>query len=367
MEKVRVLHYAPGFNLGGIESRLLDWYRNIDREKVQFCLIKLNNLDDTRNIKEFKELGGEVYNLPALNSKNAWRYIKELSKLFSENRFDVIHVHDISSGIFPLIFSWVHGIKLRILHSRTTSFLPDEKNLILKTLLKKIVPLFANEYFSCSHEAGVWVFGEKSNFKVIKNGIQEDYFRFKENIRCDIRNQLKVDNKKVIGSISRLSPQKNLYFLIDIFNEVCKKDSDVVLVLVGDGILKQELIQKIQQLNLENRVILAGEKKNVWDYYMAFDVFLATSFYEGFGTTAIESQAVGVPTILSKGFPEIVCITPNTKRISLDESLDYWTEELIQYLETPRMENNINLIIEAGYSAKNVAQELQSIYLAEKK
>lgn len=365
MNKVRVLHYAPGFLSGGIESRLLDWYRNIDREKVQFCLVKLNNVDNTHNIREFKELGGEVYNLPPFNMKNFLNYIRILNELFKKNYFDIVHVHDVSSGIFVLLLARINKIKMRILHSRTTDYLPNEKNLLIKKSFKKLIPFFSNRYFACSDKAGIWGFGIKrcKEVKVIKNGIQIERFVFDENVRNNIRKELEIENKKVIGTIGRLSKQKNLIFLLELFKEINLIEKDTVLVLVGEGSMREQLVKRANELSIEDKIIFAGEKSNVWDYYMAFDVFISTSFYEGFGTTAIESQATGTPTVLSTGFPEVVCVTDVVKRIGLDESLKIWVDTVISLIGVRGKASIIDEIIIAGYSAERVAKGLEDIYL----
>lgn len=365
MKQVKVLHYAPGFLSGGIESRLLDWYRNIDRTKVKFCLIKLNDIDDTHNIREFIELGGEVYNLPKINIKNLFKFLTKLNKVMRVNSFDVIHVHDISSGVFALAIAKVNHIKLRIMHSRTTDYLPNEKNVFIKKACKKIIPIFANNYFACSYEAGIWGFGKKraNSVKVIKNGIQIEKFIYDPKIKKKIREELGIKNQKVIGTIGRLSAQKNLDFLIDLFKEINKEDNNTILVIVGGGNRRDELLKKAKELSLEENVIFTGERSNVWDYYMSFDVFLGTSLYEGFGTTAIESQAVGIPTILSKGFPETVCITELAERIGLEENIEVWKSTILKAIKSTRNRNVIDKIISEGYSVKGVAKELENIYL----
>ncbi|MGL6107384.1 glycosyltransferase [Romboutsia sp.] len=365
MDKIKVLHYTPGFLSGGIESRLLDWYRNIDRSNIQFCLVKLNNIDDTHNISEFKRLGGEVYNFPSLNLKNSFKYIKELTKLFKNNKFDVVHVHDVNSGIFVLIIAKISKIKLRILHSRTTDYLPNEKNLLIKKSLKKLGPIFSNKFFACSDEAGIWLFGDKKSkdVKVIKNGIQIEKFIFDEEKRNSIRQELGIKDKKVVGTISRLSPQKNINFLLKVFSKIYEKDNNTVLLIVGEGQMKQELIEKAKYLSLENQIIFLGEKNDVWNYYMAFDLFISTSLYEGFGTTAIESQATGTPTLLSTGFPNVVCVTNIVERINLDDSIEKWAERSIKLMKVRGKKTITNEIIEAGYSAEQVAKNLECIYL----
>lgn len=362
--KIRVLHYAPGFNSGGIESRLLDWYRNIDRKKIEFNLLKLNSIDDTYNLREFKQLGGQTYNLPTFEIRNSFEYFKKLNLFFKENQFDVVHVHDLSTGVFVLLAAKKAGIKCRILHSRTTAYLPNEKNEIIKKVLKPLTRVFATDYFACSYEAGVWAFGKKraNLVKIINNGIQTERFEFSQMIRKKIQSELGIENKFVVGSIGRLSAQKNILFLVDIFTEILYRNKNAVLVIVGEGSMRLEIEKKITGYGIEDSVFLVGEKSNVWEYYMAFDVFVGTSYFEGFGTTAIESQATGTPTVLSTGFPAVVCISDFATRIDLDAGIDKWVDAIIAFKENRFNSNAISIVENSGYSAKNVSKYLESFY-----
>lgn len=358
---VTVLHYTPGFLNGGIESRLLDWYRNIDRSKIRFVLIKLNSEDDTPNIHEFVELGGTFYNLPPLGLKTVFGFIRKIREIIRKEHIDVIHVHDLASGYFALKAAKKEKIKVRILHSRTNSFLPGERNVFFKKIFKKIQSRYATKYFACSYGAGVWGIGHKFEKEgvVIKNGIQVENFVFNEKVRNFLRKELNISDKNVIGTLGRLSPQKNLPFLLKVFKEYHDVDNTSVLLVVGDGnrsILEDNEVYR----ELKNSIVFVGNKKDVYNYYFAMDVFCGASLYEGFGTTAIESQASGLPTILSKGFPEVVKISEFCSLLDFDSQL--WVETIKNYKSKRYPEVGLKKVQENGYDAKQVAKYLQDIY-----
>ena len=361
---IKILQFAPGFLSGGIESRMLDWYRNINREEIQFILVKLNEIDDTPNITEFVELGGKFYDLPPFGIKSSIRFEKQIIRIIKDEKIDLVHVHDPNTGFFALKAAKKCGIKCRIFHSRTTAFLPNEKNVFIKKIIMKQTPKYATDYFACSYEAGKWGCGKvhKDEVVVVKNGIQDELFVFDNSKREKIRKKLNIDQKKVIGTIGRLSPQKNLPFLLDIMSELIKKDKDYVLLLVGDG--DKSIIESYykEYKNLSSNIIMVGAKKNVWDYYMAMDVFCGTSLYEGFGTTAIESQASGLPTLVSTGFPEVVEITKFIKRLDTKD-VHKWIKEIEASIGKRYSEEGINEVINNGYSARMVAKKLEEFYI----
>ena len=363
---IKILHYVPGFRNGGIESRLLDWYRNSDRTKIQYVLVKLNNIDDTENMKEFVELGGQYYNLPPVTASNLLRLSARIRQILISEKIDVVHVHSLSTGIFVLREAKRLGIKCRILHSRTTDYLPNEKNLAIKNALRYITPHYANHFFACSYEAGLWGCGKKhkNDIVVIKNGIQVEKFVFNKDIRNTIRQKLALQDKIVIGTIGRISPQKNIPFLLKIFSKLSKKSKKYVLLIVGDG-NRDIVYDYYTNKKLPDNVIMVGNKKNVWDYYMAFDVFCSCSLYEGFGTTAIEAQATGIPTILSDKFPEVVKLTDFVCRLGIeDNNLDEWVNSVEMFAGQRYPDKGMSAVIENGYSASGVASELQKFYLS---
>lgn len=362
---VKVLQYAPGFLSGGIESRMLDWYRNIDRSKIQFILVKLNNIDDTPNMKEFVSLGGKFYNLPHCGIKTVWSFEKKMERIIEEENIDIVHVHDVNSGLFALRAAKKCGIKCRIFHSRTIAFSPNERNLLAKKMIKRKAPKYATNYWACSKEAGIWGCGKqhKDELVVINNGIQDDLFVFNIDKRNKVRKMLGITNKKVVGTIGRITEQKNLPFLFDIMADLIDEDSDYVLLLVGDG--NKSIIEEYcsQKKDISTNVITVGDQKNVWDYYMAMDVFCGTSLYEGFGTTAIESQATGVPTLLSMGFPKVVEVTDFVKRLETYNT-DVWVENIKKVIGLRYPEQGQRGVIDHGYSAQMVAKQLEEFYLA---
>lgn len=363
LDMKNVLHYAPGFKNGGIESRLLDWYRNIDKSEFKFILVKLNNLNDSDNIKEFQELGGCVYSLPEFTPKNFFLIISEIKKIMYYEKIDIVHVHDLSSGLFVLRQAKKLGIKKRIVHSRTTDYLPNEKNIWFKEKFKKYTVRYATDFYACSVEAFKWGFGDEIKARVIKNGIQIENYFYNNDTRNRIRKELGIENKLVIGSVSRLSAQKNIQYLFNIIEKFKKYDDNIVLLIVGGGDIKQYESEATRR-GIGDYVKFLGNKKNVWDYYMAMDLFCGASLYEGFGTTAIEAQATGLPTIVSTGFPASIEVSSFVKRIDLFDE-EQWIEQIKIWSNKRFPQEGISAIKEEGFDAKLVAKSLEKIYLGE--
>ena len=217
MDKIKVLHYAPGFKEGGIESRMVDWYEKINREKYQFVLLKCNSDNKSSKLIRLKQLGCKVYNNPPFSIKTVIPFVLGIKKVLLREKPDVVHVHNPFTGYFVLKEAKKAGVPIRILHSRTTDFLPNEKNVPIKKALRLLSPKYATHYFACSIEAGLWGIGKKykRKIKVINNGINIDNFKYSKTIRDEIRKKYNISSDTfVVGTIGRLSPQKNLTKLV---------------------------------------------------------------------------------------------------------------------------------------------------------
>lgn len=365
---VKVLHFAPGFREGGIESRLVDWYEKIDRRKVQFVLVKANSDDSSPKLRRLEELGCRHYNIPHFSLKTYATYVKEIREIIYNEKPAVVHVHNPFTGYFVLKEAKKQGVPIRILHSRTTDFLPNEKNVFIKKALRHFSPKYATHYFGCSQEAGEWGIGKKysKNIRVIKNGINLERFEYSDEIRKNIRSSLGIsEDRYVVGTVGRLSPQKNITKIIRVFKKITEKNPNAVLVIVGEGSEREIIENTIHELGITDNVILTGSKSDVFNYYMAFDVFLSTSLYEGFGTTAVEAQATGLPTVLSEGFPEMVELTDYVYRLPLEQSDEYWSDIILKIGKRDRSKYDTLKIDKAGFSSQSVAKELENVYCGE--
>ena len=361
---IKVLHYCPGFNYGGIESRLIDWYINTDRNQVSFVVIKLNDIESEK-IKELKKLGGVCYNLPPFRFINIIKYLHQIKDIIQNESPKIVHVHNTETGLFVLAIAKACGVKTRILHARNTGF-KGARAPFVRLLFHKMAPCLATDYWACSENAASWAFNKRQlrDVKIINNGIQLDRFCFNANKREEIRNEYNLKDMFIVGTVGRFSPVKNYTFLVEVFSKIYCRKKNARLMLVGEGDLKGEIEECCRQYNVLEKVIFIGMKENVWDYYMAFDVFIGTSLAEGFGTTAIEAQATGLPTFISWGFPETTVITNYAYRLDIKDGSDKWCQKLICNSSRNRSSADIELIRKAGFDAKDIGRSIQDFYLA---
>ena len=362
-EPIRIAHIMGKMVGGGVEAVVMNYYRHIDKEKIQFDFL----IDrDSTNIpyQEIKSLGGNVIIIPPYQKLP--QYLKELTKIFKENDYKIVHSHINTLSIFPLYAAKKCNIPIRIAHSHSTSNKKEYKKNFLKNFLRPFSKKYATNYFACTEHAGRWLFGNKEydngNVYILNNAIDLDKFKYNEKIRIKKRKELNIENDTlVIGHIGRFVAQKNHTFLIDIFNELHKKKKNSILLLIGQGPLIDEIKQKVEMLGLSDSVKFLGQRDDVNELYNVMDLFLFPSLYEGLGMVLIEAQANGLSCIASTEVPRIVKISKDVSFLELRSSINIWRDEIIKMIGKKNLVD-INILIEKGYDIKNESIKLIKKY-----
>lgn len=356
---IRVLHVVTYMGRGGLETMLMNYYRHIDRSKVQFDFLTHRQghfeYDD-----EIEELGGKIYHLPKLNPFSI-SYRKELKRFFlSHKEYKIIHVHQDCMSSVILKVAKECNVPVRIAHSHANS---QDKNIKypIKLFYKQFIPKYATELMACSKSAGDWMF-EGTPYKVVKNAIDIDVYKFDEDKYAEMRKKLGVNDSEIlIGHIGRFSPAKNHKFLIEVF-DIIRHKVNAKLLLVGDGNLRQEIEKEISELGLKGNVMLAGVQTDVSIYLQAMDVFVLPSLYEGLGIVAIEAQAAGIPCVISDRIPTETIISDSVEIMSLNDKKELWADRIINLSKVQKTDTS-KLVREAHYEISKNAEKLQNYYI----
>ena len=362
-EPIRIAQIGGKMNNGGVETVVMNYYRNIDRSRVQFDFI-IDGDSKHPPIEEIEQLGGRAYIVTPY--KNLIKYIFQVYRVIKNNNYKIVHSHLNTMSVFPLLAAFLAGARVRIVHNHSTAVKGEPKTL-LKNLLKPLAKIFATHYFACSEHAGRWLFGdecfEKGSVKIVNNAIDLNKFKFNKSTRAIIRAELGIEDKLVIGHVGRVVYPKNHDFLIDIFEQIYKRDKNTRLLLVGEGNLKDNILKKIKALNLENAILFLGVIDDVASIYQAMDAFVLPSLYEGFGMVGIEAQAAGIKLFCSEAVPEEVKVSDLVEFISLERPAEYWAQRILQNIniEYERLQYN-EQVGSAGYDIQAEAERLLNSY-----
>ncbi|MGG3497072.1 glycosyltransferase family 1 protein [Peribacillus simplex] len=351
---IKILHIVSVMNLAGIESFLMNIYREIDRSKIQFDFLVTREEVGFYD-KEILSLGGNIHNIPHVKKIGLKNFKKNVDVFFQENNeYSIVHCHMNTWAGFFLPIAKKNKIPIRIAHSHIADFKINSNN-IFQFLYKKYNSLFikrnSTHFFACSEKAGDWLFGEKNReVQIINNSIDAIKFSYNQNIANKLRKEFGISKDTfVIGNIGRFNVQKNHIFLIDIFKEVFLKKPDSILCLIGEGELQDEIIAKVEKEGLSAHVKFLGVRSDINKLMMMFDTFLFPSLFEGFGIVALEAQAAGLKTIASDVLPIEVKITDYISFISLNQSSEFWASEVLKYSNGYNRRNTYNEILNAGF------------------
>lgn len=361
-EPIRVLQILGIVANGGVEAVIMNYYRHIDKTKIQFDFV-VHNDADKNYIREAEKLGAQIYKVIPYN-KNIFKFIFNIYQIIKEHHYQIVHCNMNALSGFALFAAYLANAKIRILHNHTTDNKEEKLRSLIKRILRPFAKLFANQYWACSNLAAEWMYGKKAveenKVTIINNAIDLDKFKFDREKREKIIKELGLENCFVIGHVGRFMKQKNHEFLIDIFNEIIKRKENARLLLIGDGKLRPQIEEKVKTLKIADKVIFLGNRNDVADLYNAMDVFVLPSLYEGLPVVGVEVQANELPFICSTDVTKEILLTDNIKLLSLQQPLKDWCNGIEN---AKRKETNMNNELFKKFDIKQESKKLGELYL----
>ena len=365
-ETIHILHVIGYMDRGGAENMIMNLYRNIDRTKVQFDFVE-NEGKETAFDAEIRELGGRIYHCPRYRGKNHFAYTRWWHTFFKEhpNEYPIVHGHIGSTAAIYLSIAKKYGA-YTIAHSHNINTMKTAGDVVY-SMFAYPTRFVADHFFACSREAGISRYGSKkgscdTRCTVLPNAIDTSKFAYNEDVRQRMRKMLGIgDAQMVVGNISRFAEQKNHRFLIDIFENVHKKNPNAVLLLVGDGELRSEIENMIKEKALQDHVILTGVQSDTWNYYQVMDVFVMPSLFEGLPVSLVEAQTAGLPCCVSAAVPNEVAITGLVEFQSLSYTSESWADWVMERAKAPR-HGMMAEIQQAGYDIGTTSKWLEKYY-----
>lgn len=349
---------------GGVEAVIMNYYRQIDRSKIQFDFLCD---EDSTNIpyEEIKKLGGKVILIPPY--QKIFKYQKVVKQVLKKGNYKIVHSHINTLSVFPLLAAKRAGVPVRIAHNHATTNKKELKKHIMKTLLKPFSKVFATNYMCCSEHAGRWLFGDKTYDKglvyLLNNAIDLSKFKYNEKIRKKVRNELNIEKGVlVVGHVGRFVETKNHTFLLDIFKEIHDNLPNSVLLLGGHGPLMNEVEQKISRLNLKGCTQLLGQRDDINEIYQAIDLFIMPSLYEGLGMALIEAECAGAKCLTSTMVPKATKVTENLKFLSLEAGSTAWKNEALKLLDNKPRRDWSKEVSYHGYDIALEVKKLEEYY-----
>jgi len=367
---IRVLFFIDRLRLGGIQALVRDIIDHLDSSKMTIDILNLDDGIDYPLHKELETKGVTIYKL-----KGVWmrtpldfpKYFKSVDRFFAEHHdYDVVHMHSSSKNYYILECAAKYDIPVRVSHSHNTGFQTHNPfSVFLGDMMKKPLMRWSNVWLGCSELACEWLYGKdcvKNGYaKVLLNGIDSKSFVYNESIRKEVRKDLGIEERFVIGHVGRFEKQKNHTFLIDTFAEIAKQRADAVLILIGIGSLKEEIEAKVRDLGLQDKVIFLGFRDDRNRVMQAMDSFIFPSIHEGLSVVLLEAQASGMPVFVSDSTTTEVTYSPHIQFLSLSDGPSSWAQAVLNKGAVERVDMT-EKIIESKFEIRTMIELLEDIY-----
>lgn len=338
---IRILQCVNNMHRAGLETMLMNYYRRIDRERIQFDFLTHRPQKDDYD-DEIESLGGRIYHAPRLYPQNLPAYSKYMKAFFANHpEYKIMHSHIDAMSYLPLKEGKKAGVPVRIAHSHNTAIDKDMKR-FLKLYYRSRITSVSTHYLACGQEAGEFLFPGKEAI-VIPNAIEKDKFCFNKEVRLRKRKELGITDELVFGHIGRISYQKNHKLLVDIFAETVKIEPNSLLLIIGVGEKEDEIREQVKNLGLEKKVRFLGKRTDVNELYQAMDLFVMPSYFEGVPVVGIEAQFANLPCFFSDKVPQEVAFSPLTHFISLNAAAKDWAVEILDKVHKASDRENLKI------------------------
>lgn len=383
MERINVLQILPGSNTyNGISDCLLQNYKIMDKSKVHFdFLFCRGNSMKARETEPFLSESKFIALSSNISGKllDSARLVGKIREIVQESNYDIIHINTGSIYITAAcVLAAVMGRAPHIIsHSHNSSREGVKKSNwaikrikgVFNGIMRRYIVQRSDLLFACSEKAGEYLFGNdirnNAKYHTVPNAIYIDKYLYNLQVREEVRSQNKIEEKTtVLGCVASFSTQKNHSFLLKVFSEYIKMDPDALLLLVGDGIKKNEVIEEIEALGLSEKVKLLGQRNDVNRLLQAMDVFVLTSFFEGLSIATVEAQASGLPVFLSDTISAETNISGLVHFISLKSSAADWAKSIFEEKANHHERKNMKETMQnAGYDIFCAAEKLENAYI----
>lgn len=369
MEKrIRVLHILDELNTGGAEKIVVSYFQHIDRSKFQWDFVITRYADpNKRGLLEdtVEKLGGHIYRVHR-KRENYRANIKDVDEIIKNGHYDIVHSHLDELSTFYLLSAKRYGVPVRICHSHLAGASRGRAVEALCKILKPILNKTVTDRFACGTDAAIALWGKKAveqnRVYIMRNAIETDQFAFDPEVRQSMRSSFGITNEIVLGTVGRLSYQKNSEFNIEIFNAYHKLNPKSILLIIGEGELKNEMEKLSEAYGIEDSIKFLGRRNDVNKLMMAMDAFLLPSRYEGLPIVLVEAQCCGLNCLVANNVTKEIKLSEDVVYLPLESGPRIWAKNLLGMVSNDRTIGKKE-VEQAGYKLENCADKVQEYYI----
>jgi len=365
-KKINILQFICPTGFYGAERWILALAGHLPKDQVRCDLAVTleNNSIDLELVKNYRQGYGETFEIP-MSSRFDLGVINKLVSLIKEREIDIIHSHGYKSDILGVIAARKAGIKCIV----TPHGFENVKDIKLRLFIwlgckamgyaDRVVPL-SPQLMDDSRRMGV----KEKKLVYIQNGVDLS----EVDKQRQLKNPLKhMDREKHIGFIGQMISRKNIYDILDIFNDLSAKHEDIRLIFVGDGDQRTKLETYAKKLESFTKIDFLGFRDDRLELLQSFDLFVMTSTLEGIPRCLMEACAMGVP-VAAYNIPGIDQLITHEKTGLLATPGDkktlalYWEKLLFDNQSATQLADNARQYVQTHYSAQRMSDEYHDLF-----
>ncbi|MDO5131607.1 MAG: glycosyltransferase family 1 protein [Eubacteriales bacterium] len=369
---VKILHELAYLDGGGVARLLYDYYAHMDRARIRFDFMILDDGGEGILEKPLREMGCRIFRLPSLR-KDPARRLRRMKEILLEGGYDAVHSHIADRSCILLSMAKRCGVRHRFAHSHIAREDCGRVKRAVNLVFLRRARSAATQLFACGEDAGLYMWGkramERGRVRIMRNAVSIDRFRYDPAARREAARELGLEGRHVVGIVGRLEHQKNHAFLLDVFAKLRDLDRDAVLLVIGGGSLADSLEEKARQTGILPQVRFLGVRSDVDRLLNVLDVFVLPSFYEGLPVVLVEAQANGLPAVASDAITREMAVTDLVRFLPCNTDPARWAQEIARILADgpgtarPR-ESYAGEIARAGYDIVKESRRMQRFYLS---
>lgn len=365
---IKVLNIIGKRPTGGIGAFVYNYQTHFSNKNISVDYLLFDDVANGEFDEKVRNLGSNVYILPGLRNWRLFSLWKMIDKFMRNvgSHYDIIHLHSVNIAFMCFTSAKKYGVKNLISHSHATVYSEKKLNALRNWILCLNLLKQATVYCACSNAAAKFLYGNNLLYKVhiFNNAIECEKFKYDEALRISSRKLLGIDDNLVVGHVGRFCKQKNQLFLVEVFHKCLEKNPNCVLLLIGDGPQRQEIINKVEQLGIGNKVLFLGQRRDIPRLLQCMDVFVLPSLYEGLPVIGIEAQASGLPMVVSSTVTSELSIC-NVQFLNLNDGKKVWASNILKQGERGNDRSNCwKEVSLSGYDIYKEAQRLENFYLS---
>ena len=364
----KILHMTPPEVSNGVYRYIFNHMPFIDQSKYEFSFLT-KSADELKSSKEYERYHFPIYRLQNVQRNGREDFEKEIRGILA-NGFDAIHLHTSSwRGFLIEEIAMDMGIPKVIVHSHSSGIdfcNEEERERIWKdhTYYKEHFTMqYATDVCACSRLAADWLFSSRIPREIIRtmpNAVDVKKFHLNRKVREQMRRELGVEGRVVVGNVGRYSFTKNQEFLVRAFTKAYKKNQQLFLIMIGEGERAEEIRRLVEQLGMTAHIRCLGWSERISEYLQAMDGFCLPSKFEGLPISVVEAQAAGLKCLVSDTVTRETDLTGLITFLPLEEEI--WTESIADLKADGDRQWMDEAFDQAAYSMEASCQRLTSLY-----